>query len=120
MKYIGKLLMVWMFISWTAQPDTAGQGVAPTPTGVAVTAQPPSSELFFSTSLKLDLTIKICLWKWKKKKIALNQSQRKIHTVAARPAPGDLGLKSPPKDYQQKLTYWYGHPAKYKPGVDDA
>ena len=25
-----------------------------------------------------------------------------IHTVAARAAPGDLGLKSHPKDYQQK------------------
>ena len=27
-----------------------------------------------------------------------------------------LGLKSYPKDYQQKLTYYYGHPSKYKPG----
>ena len=34
--------------------------------------------------------------------------QREIHTVASRAAPGDLGLKSHPKDYQQKLTYWYG------------
>ena len=39
-----------------------------------------------------------------------------INTVAARPAPGDLGLKSHPKEYQQKLTYQYGHPFKYKPG----
>ena len=38
-----------------------------------------------------------------------------IHTVAARAAPGDLGLKSHQKDYQQKLTYQYGHPSKYKP-----
>ena len=38
-----------------------------------------------------------------------------IHTVAARAAPGDLGLKSHPKDYQQKLTYHYGHPSKYRP-----
>ena len=36
----------------------------------------------------------------KKIKIAL-KSQREIHTVAARAAPGDLGLKSYPKDYQQ-------------------
>ena len=40
---------------------------------------------------------------------------REIHTVAARAAPGDLGLKSHPKDYQQNLTYNYGHPSKYKP-----
>ena len=38
-----------------------------------------------------------------------------IHTVAARAAPGDLGLKSHPKDYQQKLTYHSGHPSKYRP-----
>ena len=39
-----------------------------------------------------------------------------IHTVAARAAPGDLvGLKSHPKDYPQILTYYYGHPSKYKP-----
>ena len=44
-------------------------------------------------------------------KIAL----REIHTVTARVTPGDLGLKSHPKDYQQKLTYHYGHPSKYKP-----
>ena len=43
------------------------------------------------------------------------KSQREIHTVAARAAPEDLGLKSHPKDYQQKLTYYYGHPSKYKP-----
>ena len=36
-------------------------------------------------------------------------------TVVARAAPGDLGLKSHPKDYQQKLTYHYGHSSKYKP-----
>ena len=47
--------------------------------------------------------------------IALYQSQREIHTVAARAAPMDLGLKSHPKDYQQKLTHQYGHPSKYKP-----
>ena len=35
-----------------------------------------------------------------------------IHTVAARAVPGDLGLKSHPKDYQQKLTYHNGHPSK--------
>ena len=34
---------------------------------------------------------------------------------AARAAPGDLGLKSHPKDYQQKLTYHNGHPSKYRP-----
>ena len=34
-----------------------------------------------------------------KMKIALHQSQREIHAVAARVAPGDLGLKSHPKDY---------------------
>ena len=50
----------------------------------------------------------------KKKKIALSLSQRKIHTVAARATPMDLGLKSHPKDYQQKSTYYYGHPSKYK------
>ena len=33
-----------------------------------------------------------------KMKIALNLSQREIHTVAARAAQGDLGLKSHPKD----------------------
>ena len=49
-----------------------------------------------------------------KLKIALYQSQREIHTVAARAAPGGLGLKSHPKDYQQKLTNQYGHPSKYK------
>ena len=38
-------------------------------------------------------------------KIALYQSQREIDTVAARAAPGDLGLKSHPKNYQQKLKY---------------
>ena len=31
--------------------------------------------------------------------------KREINTVAARAAPGDLRLKSLPKDYQQKLTY---------------
>ena len=36
-------------------------------------------------------------------------------TVAARAAPGDLGFKSHPKDYQQKLTYHHGHPSKYTP-----
>ena len=43
----------------------------------------------------------------KKLKIALYQSYREIHTVAAKAAPGDLkiGLKSYTKDYQQKLTY---------------
>ena len=51
----------------------------------------------------------------KKMKIALYQSQREIHTVDARAAPGDLGLKSHPKDYQQKLTYHYGHTSKYRP-----
>ena len=48
-------------------------------------------------------------------KIALHQSQKEIHTVAARATPGDLSLKSHPKDYQQKLTYHYGHPSKNKP-----
>ena len=38
-----------------------------------------------------------------KMKIALYQSQREIHTVAERAAPRNLGLKSHPKDYQQKL-----------------
>ena len=38
-----------------------------------------------------------------------------MHTVAARAAPGNLGLKSHPKDYQQKLTKYYVHPFKYKP-----
>ena len=38
-----------------------------------------------------------------------------MRTVAARAAPGHLGLKSHPKDYQQKLTYPNGHPSKYKP-----
>ena len=47
--------------------------------------------------------------------IALYQSQREIYTVAARAAPGDLGFKSHPNDYQQKLTYKYGYPSKYKP-----
>ena len=51
----------------------------------------------------------------KQMKIALYQSQREIHTVAARAAPGDLDLKSHPKDHQQKLTYYNGHPSKYKP-----
>ena len=37
-----------------------------------------------------------------------------IHTVAARAAPWDLGLKSHQNDYQQKLTYYNGHPSKYK------
>ena len=41
--------------------------------------------------------------------------QKKILSVAVRAAPGDLGLKSHRKDYQQKLTYYYGHPSKYKP-----
>ena len=49
------------------------------------------------------------------KKITLYQSQREIHTVAARAAPEDLDLKSHPKDYQQKLTYHFGHPSKYRP-----
>ena len=40
---------------------------------------------------------------FKKMKIALYQSQREIHTVATRTAPGDLGLKFHPKDYQQKF-----------------
>ena len=48
-----------------------------------------------------------------KMKIAL-YSEREIHTVAARAALGDLGLKSHLKDYQQKLTYHYDHPSKYK------
>ena len=50
-----------------------------------------------------------------KMKIALYQSQREIHTVAAKAAPGDLGLKSHVKDYQQKLTYNNSHSFKYKP-----
>ena len=29
--------------------------------------------------------------------------------------PGDLSLKSHPKDYEQKWTCHYGHPSKYKP-----
>ena len=36
-----------------------------------------------------------------------------MHTVNAIAAPGDHGLKSHPKDNQQKLTYLYGHPSKY-------
>ena len=52
-------------------------------------------------------------------KIALYQSQREIHTVATRAAPGDLGLKSHPKDYQQKLTHHYGHPSKYRPSRNE-
>ena len=35
----------------------------------------------------------------KKLKIALYYTQREIHTVAGRAAPGDLGLMSHPKDY---------------------
>ena len=50
-----------------------------------------------------------------KMKIALYQSQREIHTVASRAAPGDLVLRFHPKDYQQKFTYYYGHPSKSKP-----
>ena len=42
-------------------------------------------------------------------------AQREINTVAARAASGDLGLKPHPKDNQQKWTYYYGHPSKYKP-----
>ena len=37
-------------------------------------------------------------------KIAIYKSQREIHTVTARADPGDPGLKSHSKDYQQKLT----------------
>ena len=48
-------------------------------------------------------------------KIALYLFQSEILTVAARAEPWDLGLKSHLKDYQQKLTYHYGHPPKYKP-----
>ena len=33
-----------------------------------------------------------------KMKIALYSSQKEIHIVATRPTPGDLGLKSHPKD----------------------
>ena len=44
-----------------------------------------------------------------------NLIQLEINTVTTRAAPGDLGLKSNPKDYQQKLTYQYSHPSKYKP-----
>ena len=51
----------------------------------------------------------------KKMKITLYQPQRKIYTVTARAEPKDLGLKSHPKDYQQKLTYNYGQPSKHKP-----
>ena len=53
----------------------------------------------------LHIRILIHIIKLKKLKIALYQSQREIHTVATRVAPGDLGLKSHPKDYQQKFTY---------------
>ena len=43
---------------------------------------------------------------WKlEMQIAFYQFQREIRTVVARAAPGDLGLKSHPKHYQQKLTY---------------
>ena len=45
--------------------------------------------------------------KIEKLKIALNYSQRNILTVAARAAPGDLSLKSHPKDYEWKLTLAY-------------
>ena len=45
----------------------------------------------------------------------IKKMQREIHTAAARAAPGDLCLKSHPKDYQQKLTYHNGHPTKYRP-----
>ena len=75
----------------------------------------------FSVHIKMgrgDLGIRyilLVLQHEKKLKIALYQSQREIHTVAARAAPGGLGLKSHPKDYQPKTTYHYGHPSKYKP-----
>ena len=51
------------------------------------------------------MNLVLLLFKKKKYKIALYQSQRENHTVAARAAPEDLSLKSHPKDYQQKLTY---------------
>ena len=55
-------------------------------------------------------------WSGKKLKIAhINPKEKYNHTVTARAAPGDLSLKSNPKDYQQKLTYHYGHPSKYRP-----
>ena len=38
-----------------------------------------------------------------------------FHTFAASEAPGDLDLKSLSKEYQQKLTYYIGHPSKIKP-----
>ena len=50
-----------------------------------------------------------------KRKTERKKERKKNHTVAARAAPGDLGLKSHQKDYPQKLTYQYGHPFKYKP-----
>ena len=46
----------------------------------------------------------VCPKKSEKLKIALYQSQREIHTVAARAAPGDLGLKSQQMYYQQKVV----------------
>ena len=49
-----------------------------------------------------------------KLKIVLCYFHREIHTVARRAAPGDLGLMSHPKDFQQKFTYNYSHPFKYK------
>ena len=42
--------------------------------------------------------------KIEKFKIALNQSNGEIQTVASRSVP-NFGLKSHPKDYHQKLTY---------------
>ena len=39
---------------------------------------------------------------------------KEIHTVAARAAPGDLDLKSHPKDYQQKLKASYNSKLDYK------
>ena len=42
-------------------------------------------------------------------KIALYKSQRESHTIAARAAPGDLGLKSHPKDWTMRhksLAFW--------------
>ena len=65
--------------------------------------------------LILAILIHLTIKTFKKMKIALYKSQREIHTVDARAAPGDLGLKSHPKDYQQKLTYQYGHLPKYIP-----
>ena len=68
------------------------------------------------STVECDLgTLKLEIKRKKELKIAHYYPIREIHTVAARAAPEDLGLKSHLKDFQQKLTNYYGHPSKYKP-----